>query len=86
MRFRAGDVLLLHGVREAMPEAFAALGCLPLAERPIGLERRGARLTTPLLFGAAILLVVSGLAPPQVAVVAAAAGLVLLRESNPREL
>jgi di/tricarboxylate transporter len=33
LRFQSGDVLLLQGDRDRLPEAAAALGCLPLAER-----------------------------------------------------
>ncbi|RMD60901.1 MAG: SLC13 family permease, partial [Alphaproteobacteria bacterium] len=40
VRFMAGDVLLLQGERESMPETLSALGCLPLAARDIQLGRR----------------------------------------------
>jgi di/tricarboxylate transporter len=33
LRFQSGDVLLLQGDSDRLPEAAAALGCLPLAER-----------------------------------------------------
>ncbi|MEX0922786.1 MAG: SLC13 family permease [Rhodovibrionaceae bacterium] len=86
LRFQAGDVLLLQGEHDAMPEAFSALGCLPLAERGLNLGSSRGLVTTPLIFAAAILLVVFGLLPPHVAFVAAALGIVLTGELSLREL
>lgn len=40
LRFQAGDVLVLAGSVEAMPETLRGLGCLPLVDRATGLERR----------------------------------------------
>src|SRR3546814_17280102 len=34
---RPGDVVVLQGVLEFLPEHLRELGCLPLAERPLGL-------------------------------------------------
>ena len=86
VRFMAGDVLLLQGERDAMPEALTNLGCLPLAERGIAFGRPPARPTAPIVFAAAIVLVVLGLLPPQIAFVAGAAALVLFGEVGLREL
>ena len=86
VRLAVGDVLLLQGEREPMPEALIALGCLPLAGRDIALGRRKIRWTGPVLFGLAILLVVVGILPPQIAFTGAAAGLVLSRAINQRDL
>ncbi|MFQ5776269.1 MAG: SLC13 family permease [Kiloniellaceae bacterium] len=86
VRFVAGDVLLLQGEREALPETLAALGCLPLAAREIPLGRRAASPIAPAVFGVAIAFVVTGLLPPHVVFVAAVAVLVLLRGINLRDL
>ena len=86
VRLAAGDVLLLQGEREPMPETLAALGCLPLAGRDISLGRRQINWGAPILFGLAILTVVSGLLAPQIAFAAAVAGLVLTRTVNSRDL
>jgi di/tricarboxylate transporter len=86
VRFRAGDVLLLQGERAAMQDALSSLGCLPLAQREIGLGQRKSSPVSPLVFGAAIALVVSGIVPAQIAFVAAAAALVILRQVSLREL
>ncbi len=86
VRLTAGDVLLLQGERDSMPESLAALGCLTLAGRDISLGRRKIRWAAPIIFAVAIALVVGGALPPQIAFVAAAIGLVLAREINPRDL
>ncbi len=86
VRFMTGDVLLLQGEREALPEALATLGCLPLAEREISLARRPGSVLAPLVFGIAILLAAFGLAAPQVAFVGAVAALVVLGEINLRQI
>ena len=86
IRFTAGDVLLLQGERTAMPDALAALGCLPLAEREIVLGRQAPRFLSLIAFALSILVIVLGLLPPQIAFVAAAAALVALGEINLREL
>ncbi len=86
LRFQAGDVLLLHGEHEAMPEAFARLGLLPLASRNLGLAEPAGSILGPILFGLAILLVVLGVLPPHVAFIAAVIALVLLEKITLREL
>ena len=46
----SGDVLLLQGEHEAMPEAFASLGCLPLAERDLAFSKNEKSIATPVIF------------------------------------
>ena len=87
VRFAPGDVLLLQGERESMPEALAGLGCLPLAGRDLQLRRRvGGSPWSLLIFLAAIATVVAGLLPPQIAFVAAAIGTIAVGDVNLREL
>ena len=86
VRFRAGDVLLLQGERASMQDALTNLGCLPLAQREIGLGRPKSSPIPILIFGSAISLVVSGMVPAQIAFVAAAVALVILQEVSLREL
>ena len=86
VRFQAGDVLLLQGEREEMPDSLAALGCLPLAQRGLGFGRRRPLAATPIAFVGAIVAVVTGLLPPQIAFVAAVAAIVLLGEIGLREV
>ena len=86
LRFRAGDVLLLEGEAEGLPEAIAALGCLPLAER--GLQRGVQRLAglSILVFAAAVAAATAGLISLPVALVAAAAAMVVLGMVPAREI
>lgn len=86
VRFRVGDVLLLQGDAETLPDAVTAVGCLPLAER--GLERgRPNRVVLSIgVFGAAIVLMAMGIVSAPVAFVGAAAGMVLLNMINLREV
>ncbi len=86
VRFAAGDVLLLQGEREAMPDVLAALGCLPLAGRDLQLRRRDGSPWTLLIFLAAIGTVVAGLLPPQIAFIGAAIGALAVGDLHLREL
>ncbi len=85
VRFRVGDVLLLQGDRDAMPDVLGALGCLPLAARELRLDPHPS--FVPLaLFAAAIASVALGLLAIQVAFTAAVAGMILLNRLSLREL
>jgi len=75
--FRAGDVLLVQGARQETLAALASFGCLPLAEREIGLGAPARRRTAVLLFATAIGVVALGLLPPAVAFLACAAAMVV---------
>ena len=72
IRFRAGDVILLQGPRKEMPEILQRLGCLPLAERALGLDRQRRLALGGGLFAVAIGLVVFGLVPVHIAFIAVA--------------
>ncbi len=52
----AGDILLLYGPSERLPEISQWLGCLPLAERGLQVIKRDKALLAVALFAAAILL------------------------------
>ncbi|MBK1669318.1 SLC13 family permease [Rhodovibrio sodomensis] len=86
VRLVAGDVLLLQGERESMPEAFQSLGCLPLAERELPLGRRAASPGAPIIFASAIGLVAFGVLPAHIAFVLAVLVQVLLGEISVREI
>ncbi|MFD2204091.1 SLC13 family permease [Kiloniella antarctica] len=86
VRFVAGDVLLIQGIREEMPEALASLGLLPLAERELSLTPKKGSIVAPLLFAVAIALVVFGILPPQISFLGAVGTMVLLGELNLRDL
>jgi di/tricarboxylate transporter len=76
-RFRAGDVVLLHGDVEHFPGVLGRLGVMPLAKRDLGIVRPARAGIAVALFFGAILLSAFGLLSPPVAFVAAAVGLVL---------
>lgn len=84
-RFRAGDVLLLHGETERLHDAVTRFGCLPLRERAIQFGRRIPALLPVFLFAAAIGAAVAGFMPIPIALGIAAvamvvAGILPLRE------
>ncbi len=72
-RFRIGDVLLLQGEAERLPEIASRLGCLPLAERGLQFGLRGRAGLAVGLFTLGIIAVALGLLP-----IAIALGLVAL--------
>jgi di/tricarboxylate transporter len=67
MRFRAGDILLLQGNADSLPEALASLGCLPLADRELELGRSGRALPAVAIFAVAIASTALGWLPVQIA-------------------
>jgi di/tricarboxylate transporter len=85
MQFHLGDVIVFQGYPDAIYDALAALGCLPLAERQLTLGRRR-QLALPLAILAAAM-IASGfeLVPAAVAFVAAALAIVAFRLLPVRE-
>jgi di/tricarboxylate transporter len=68
---RGGDVIVLQGALETMPDKLRELGCLPLAERPIPLGLRRSVVPVAILAGA-MLLTAFGMLPVATAFFAAA--------------
>lgn len=66
-RFQVGDVLLLHGHAEELPEVAGRLGCLPLAQRDVAFGKRHQALPAITIFGAAVAAAALGLVPLPVA-------------------
>jgi di/tricarboxylate transporter len=85
-RFRVGDVLLLHGETERVPEAIAAFGCLPLAERGLSLGQRSKAPILIAIFAAAIAAASLGLLPIPIALALAVVAIVLTGLLPVREL
>lgn len=84
-RLRTGDVIVLQGPLDLLPEQLRELGCLPLAERALrlGSVRRG---LVPLgILIVAMGLTAAGLVPVAVAFFAAAAAVMLSGALPPRE-
>jgi di/tricarboxylate transporter len=84
-RLAAGDVLLLQGEADRLPEVIKTLGCLPLASRRLTFEPR--RVLVPVsIFATAILLTSLDLLSSSVAFAAAALLMVIVRSLSPREV
>src|SRR3546814_9012967 len=77
------DVVVLQGVLEFLPEHLRELGCLPLAERPLGLGSVRQRVLPVAILALAMGLTAFGLIPVAVAFFGAAA-LVMLTGALPR--
>jgi len=85
IRFKIGDILLLQGPAESMPETLSSLGCLPLAKRNIRLGQPRRIILSLAIFGAAIVSTVAGLFPvtlafPMAALMMTLFNLITLRE------
>ncbi len=72
MRFAEGDVVVLQGRADSLPDAVSELGCLPLAERNLALGRPRRVYPPLLLLLAAVGLSASELVPAAVAFLGAA--------------
>jgi len=85
-RFRSGDVLLLEGDAENMPDIIATLGCLPLADRGLVLGNPRRALASIGIFGLALVVTVTGIVPFPVALTAGACAMVLLNIVPARDI
>ena len=86
LAIQAGDVLLLLGPAERLPEVVSWLGCLPLAERGLSVLRRDKALLSVGVFAAAIVVATFGFLDLAVALAAAVVVLVALNVVPLREL
>ena len=86
LALRAGDVLLLQGDAERLPEVIAAIGCLPLAGRGLQIGRGRQAWFCGGLFIAAIAAATSGLMSFPIAISIAVAVVALLKIVPPREI
>ena len=82
----AGDVLLLQGNANELPDVVRWLGCLPLAERGVPSGQRGSALLCGGIFALAIALASFGLVYLPVALSGAAAAMVFLKIVPPRDI
>jgi di/tricarboxylate transporter len=85
VRFVAGDVIVVQGRFDALPDTLKELGILPLAERDVGLGRGRHRWIPILILAAAILAVVFKVLPIAVAFFSAAVALLLTKSLTLRE-
>ncbi|MGL4674816.1 MAG: SLC13 family permease, partial [Wohlfahrtiimonas sp.] len=66
IQLKVGDVLLVQGHADELPETLRYLGCFPLAERDISLKASYRLLPTVLIFLGSIVLVATQTLPPQI--------------------
>ncbi|MGG5812019.1 SLC13 family permease [Falsiroseomonas sp. CW058] len=85
LRFRLGDVVILKGESERLPETLGELRVLPLSGRDIALGKRRRSLVPAAVLGVAMALVGLNLVPVSIAFFGAAVALLLLRALAMRE-
>ncbi|MDB5867237.1 MAG: family permease [Betaproteobacteria bacterium] len=85
VRFQAGDVIVVQGRFDLMPDTLQALGILPLAARDVGLGRGRRRWIPLIILLAAIAAVAFKVLPIAVAFFSAAVALVLTKSLTLRE-
>ncbi|HSR55103.1 MAG TPA: SLC13 family permease [Alphaproteobacteria bacterium] len=85
-KFRVGDVLLLEGDSDRLPDAAARLRCLPLAERSVTLGKLHLTGIAMLMFITAVAAAAFGLVPLPAALAVAATGMVLFNIVPLRDL
>lgn len=86
LEIAAGDVLLLLGPTERLPEVTTWLGCFPLAERGLHVIQREKALSTVGIFAGAVLLASLGVLYLPIALAAAVALLIMLKVVPLRQL
>ena len=85
LRFQSGDVVVVQGAYEVLPDMLRELGILPLAARDVGLGRDRRRWLPLLILAVAITAVVLNLLPVAMAFFSAAVALVLTKSVTLRE-
>jgi di/tricarboxylate transporter len=85
VRLKAGDAIVLQGNMRFMPEALGELGCLPLAERPLGLGRSRNTYLPSAILAVAMLLVALGIVPVAIGFFIAATLVILAKCVTLRE-
>lgn len=85
VRFHAGDVVVLEGKFETLPETLTTLGVLPLAERELALGRGRRRWIPALVVAVTMLIVAFKVLPIAVAFFGAALLLLLTKSLSLRE-
>lgn len=79
VRIGVGDVVVLQGNLERLPEVLAELGCLPLADRKLRLGAPARMFLPMILLVIAVVVTAVGLLPVSVAFVGAALAIAVLR-------
>jgi di/tricarboxylate transporter len=85
VRFQAGDVVVIQGRFEVLPEALKDLGILPLAERDLALGRGRKRWIPVIILAVAMIAVAFKLLPIAIAFFGASLALLLTKSLSLRE-
>ena len=83
-RFKAGDVLMMHGTPEAIAEFASVASCVPLAERALYIPDHRKAITASLILALVVIVVTFGLLPAAVAFIAGVLASMALRTVPPR--
>jgi di/tricarboxylate transporter len=86
VRFRAGDVVVLQGDEQSLPDALAELGCLPLAERNLRFGKPRQQVLSLVILAAAMIVSALEILPVGITFVAAATLVALFRILTMREI
>ena len=86
VRFEEGDVIVLQGSLDSMPETLAELGCLPLAERNLQLGRQKFIWLPALIMAAAVMLAVTDILPLAIGFLGGVIVIALLKIMRPNEI
>ncbi len=86
VRFQPGDVIVLQGAEDALPETFAELGLLPLAERNVQLGGHRRAFVPVTVLAVAMAAIALHIVPVTVGFFAAAVLLVLFRSISLRDV
>lgn len=86
VRFQEGDVIVLQGSLESMPETLSELGCLPLAERNLQLGRPKVLYLPALIMAVAVALAVLDILPLAISFLGGVILIALLRIMRPNEI
>jgi di/tricarboxylate transporter len=85
-KFQMGDLVVIQGDAEGMPDVLAALGCLPLAERRLALGRPRNLVLPVLILATAVILASTETVPVAIAFLGAAVAIAVLRLLTLREI
>ncbi|MFP5381493.1 MAG: SLC13 family permease [Gammaproteobacteria bacterium] len=83
-RFKAGDVLMMHGTPEAIAEFASVASCVPLAERALYIPDRRKAIMASLILALVVIVVTFGLLPAAVAFIAGVLASMAVRTVPPR--
>jgi di/tricarboxylate transporter len=85
VHLRAGDVLLLQGEADSLPDTIASLGLFPLAGRGLSIGRTGRAWQPLAIFAAAVAATAFGLVPVHISFAIAIVALIGFGRITPRE-